>query len=533
MKIKIILLSLCSLVIITARAQFISQISEPDANITLSAIQMLGSNFVVAGSENNEVLLSEIDINGTVLSSRTITIVDETVLPYVSSMIVDSDGKIVIAGYRVTPDVYQYTSFVVKYDYATGTVDWMRLFENPGSAFLKIIEKKTDGPYIVCGQSINAPKGEEGILYSVNRNTGNFILLNNYNYNNSSETYYSLVKADGGYYTANRYNFDGGGSSRMRATISKFSYTGSQLFTKAYIKNITTDIARLYASDICFANGSLYMPVHGDETGALINDDLFIVRAKTDGNLNWAKMYNLTHYGDDGSFSSIKSKGTAIYTLGALNDGATDYTGDIFIMKMDSSGAVIWANSYGIQGNSRAGKSDALLINGSNILAVGYTHNDVTGLNEGAVLFVKASTGNLPGGCSTNEPVTVTTKSSTSYAATLTAVTHTYTFSDSTAIATSSDESNMIICMNGARFEQPESTIEIMPNPTNGQFQLELNGEENLIEIYNYNGQLMHSVSTEEIFVQMDITSMPAGIYYVKVRNVISDEIQTVTIIKE
>ncbi len=533
MKIKITLLAICTLILSSIRAQFISQISEPDADITLSAVQVLGSNFIAAGSENNNVLLAEIDNGGSVISSRTITIVDETVLPYVSSMFVDSDGKIVIAGYRVTADVYQYTSFILKYDYATGNIDWLKLFENPGSAFLKIIEKKTDGPYIVCGQSINAPNGEEGILYSVNRNTGSLILLNNYNYNNSSETYYSLVKAAGGYFTANRYNFDGGGSSRMRGTISKFSYTGGQLFTKAYLRNTTTDVARLYASDICYANGSLYMPIHGDETGSLLNDDLFIVRSKVDGNLNWAKMYNLTNYGDDGSFASIKSKGTAIYTLGALNDGAADYTGDLFIMKLDSSGSVLWANSYGIQGNVRAGKSDAMLISGSNILAVGYTHNDITDHNDGAILFVKASTGTLPGGCSTSEPVTVTTKSSTSYAATLNAVTHAYTISDPFTVSNASDESNLIVCQNGARLEDAETLAEIMPNPNNGQFQLELNGAENLVEIYNYNGQLIKSVTSEDYYLDIDIRSSPAGIYYVKVMNVISDEVQTITIVKE
>lgn len=530
---KIIFISLLTLAFLSVQAQFISQVSAPGANITLSAIQLYETGYMAAGSENNQVLLARLDNFGTVLNSYKITVVDESVLPYVSSMFIDSDGKIVIAGYRVTPDVYEYTSFVIKYDYATGSVDWIKLFENPGSAFLKIIEKKAGGSYIVCGQSINSPNGEEGILYSINRNTGNFTLLNNYNYNNSAETYYSLVKAAGGYYTANRYNFDGGGSSRMRATLSKFSYTGGQLFTKAYIKNITTDAARLYASDICYANGSLYMPVHGDETGSLLNDDLFILRAKTDGNLNWAKMYNLTNYGDDGSFSSIKSKGANLYVLGALNDGAGDYTGNIFIMKLDSAGAVNWANSYDIQGNSRAGRSDALLINGSNLVAVGYTHNGMTGFNEGAVLFIKNSTGTLNGGCSTTEPVSVTTKSTTSYSATLNAVTHTYTISDPDLITVSSDAENDIVCQNGARLEEAKAEFEIMPNPTNGAFHIKLNGDENRLEIYNYNGQLIQSAITSELNYYMDITASPSGIYYLKIANVNSDAIETITFIKE
>jgi len=526
-----LLLFVC--VVSSLRAQFISQISETGSNITLSAVQVMGSGYIAAGSENNKVLLCEISNSGAVLSSREIVIVDESILPYVSSLVVDSEGRIVIAGYRVTADPYQYKSFVCRYDYAAATVNWIKLFENPGSAFLGMIEKKPGGPYIVCGQSVNSPNGEEGLLYSVNRNTGAFTLLNNYNFNNSSETYYNVIRAGGGYYTANRYNYEGGGSNRMRGTLSKFSYTGAESFTKAYLRNITTETARLYAADLCYAFSSIYMTVHGDETGTAVNDDLFVVRAKTDGNLSWAKLYDLTNHSDDGSFSSIKGKGANLYALGALNDGAPDYTGDLFLMKLDSAGNVIWANSYNVQSNTRSGRSNSLLINGANVITVGYVPDVFTGLNNGVFMVVKAATGTLPDGCSTVEPVNVISKTSTSYTSTLSSVVHAYTISGPVNTTAVSDEEFLKVCSNNDRMEDEHSFPGIYPNPTTGVFDIQLKGNQNTVELYIYNGQLIYSVTTGGSVVQINIESQPAGIYFAKIKNTATGEVISAPVIKQ
>ena len=522
----LILLLICSG--FTLKAQYTTEFSVEGKDVILNAVQMMGTDILAVGNSGNQVLFVKFNLAGTALESRVITVVDETLLPYISSMIIDSDGKIVCAGHRSTGNEHETTAFIFKYDYNTATVLWMKLFDNPGSNFIKVIEKKAGGPYIVSGHSYNSPNAEEAILYSVNRNTGSFSLLNNYNENGSSETYYSVIRAEGSYFTAERANFSGGGFGRMRGCLSKFTMAGAEVFTKAYLRNTTTDIARLYSVDLVYSNNSIYMTVHGDELSTGQNKDLFIVKSKTDGELNWAKKYDFTNYESDGSFRSIKIKGKNLYVFGNLYNLGTGY---MFLMKLDTTGAVIWANSYSSLGNKSTAPDD-LLINGSNIIMAGYVHDDITSFTNGTLVLVKTSNGTLPDGCSTSEPVTLSPKSNTAYANTLESVSHTYSILNAEHVEGETGWISELTCTNIMRYENPTSEFSIQPNPTSGKSYLTLDGGNYKIQVYNSSGQFISEFQTKEINVEIDVEKFATGVYYLKLININTAEFKSIPFVK-
>lgn len=497
------------------QAQFMTEFKADGEDVILNAAQMMGSDILTVGNSGNKVLFVRFSLSGAVIDYKVFTVVDETLLPYISSMIIDSDGNIVAAGHRSTGSEHETTAFVFKYDYNTGTVLWMKLFDNSGSNFIKVIEKKAGGPYIVCGHSYNATNAEEAIIYSVNRNTGAFTLLNNSNENGSSETCYSIIRADGAYFTTNRVNYSGGGFGRMRGCLSKFSMTGTEIFTKAYLRNTTTDIARLYSVDLAYANNSIYFTVHGDEFTTGQNKDLFIMKAKTDGELSWAKKYDLTNYDSDGSWRAIRVKGQNVYVFGNLYNLGT---GNMFLMKLDTTGAVVWANSYNSLGNKSTAPDD-LLIYGSNLIMTGYVHADDSPYTNGTLVLVKASNGTLPDGCSTAEPITISSKTTTTYLNTLAPVTHTFSITNPEHLTSDISWTTEQSCSNFMKFENITPEITIQPNPTSGNTSLKLDGEQYQIRIYNTSGQLITTEETNEPVFEIGSSVFAPGIYFIHLKN--------------
>lgn len=315
----------------------------------------------------------------------------------------------------------------------------------------------------------------------------------------------------------------------MRGCLSKFNNAGAEVFTKAYLRNLTTENGRMHAVDLAYANNELYMTIHGDETGVVLNEDLFIVNAETDGELNWANQYDFTNYDKSGSFRSIKVKGSSIYALGNLYNLGT---GNLFLLKLDTLGNVIWSYSYSSLGN-KSNSPDAMVLYGSNIFMTGYVHDDGTVYTNGTLLMVKTATGTLPDDCSTTEPLIVTPKTTVSFPNALSAVTHTYTVSTG---ASSVDEPTYIssfTCALGLRESGSNSELSVQPNPTTGIAHLLLDGKSYTIQVFNTSGQCVQSLQTSAQQVAIDAGAFSSGIYIIHCTEQGSGDVEYVRLVKQ
>jgi hypothetical protein len=74
-------------------------------------------------------------------------------------------------------------------------------------------------------------------------------------------------------------------------------------------------------------------------------------------------------------------------------------------------------------------------------------------------------------------------------------------------------------CSTGAQFlRNAESLLKIYPNPANSKITIESQQHE-LIEISNIQGQLIKTLATTGNKTNIDVSALPSGMYFVKVKS--------------
>lgn len=390
-------------------SQFIAEYSSAGNDVEFTAIVNYGTDrFIVAGTEGYRLLLVEYSAEGAVLNSRKIVIESENGLVPAKSMLLDSDGNLVIAGYKITgTDTYAESGngYVLKYNWEADSIVFCKIYDNTGSKFFKIIEPIAGGDYFVCGQN-HHPVDLSNVLFRVDRSTGDLLLLNNSSHHPLSDSYYSMTFRGGYFYVSTRTQYFGGGTNRMRACQVKMDLEGNIQYVKSYVTD-TISTARLYSGEIVNLLNKNYQFIHGDDNGTNINNDLYMVSTKLNGDAALTKKYDFEGYTNDGLWHSAKVVGSKIITLGSLYNGA-DQGGNIFLMMLNRKGNVSWANSYDFKASSfyYLGRTDMMTINGSDIIVAGTANATIDGNKAGTIMKVSIlENGTLPETCF--EPLTV------------------------------------------------------------------------------------------------------------------------------
>lgn len=250
-----------------------------------------------------------------------------------NSLTTDSSGNVYITGYYVSSIIFGTTTltnagnhdvFVVKYD-AFGNVLWAKGSGSAGIDVGRGISIDATGNVCVTGSYTSTT-----ITFGANT------LTNSDNAGNTSDLFIVKYDTSGNIVWAN----DGGstgndlGNSITTDSFNNVYVTGSYSYSISFDTIILTNW-----------NNNLYY-------------DIFIVKYGPSGNILWAK--SAGHAGNDLGISITKDNSNNIYITGyyysaSITFGATsllnvDSAGiypDIFIVKYDASGNVIWAKSEG------------------------------------------------------------------------------------------------------------------------------------------------------------------------------------------
>lgn len=164
--------------------------------------------------------------------------------------------------------------------------------------------------------------------------------------------------------------------------IAKYDSQGINLWAKKITGTIrvhgnalTTDSKNnVYVTGMFEGNATFQSTTLTSTTGYM--QDLYIAKYDSSGNMIWVNQYSgsdiimpLSIKGDTlsniyltGTFSGSRTFGTTVIT----SIGVTD----MFLIKLDSSGAILWAKNYG--GNSKINPYDITLDNNLNIYSIGH-----------------------------------------------------------------------------------------------------------------------------------------------------------------
>jgi hypothetical protein len=243
-----------------------------------------------------------------------------------------SDGGYILAGYGVVGAGY-YDAFLVKTD-AYGNIIWAKTYGGTSGDYAFSLQQTSDGGYILAGSTSSfGVGGSDAFLVKTDAN-GNVIWAKTYGGTSDDLFYNFLQTSDGGYILA--------------GSTSSFGAGGS---------------------------------------------DVFLIKTDANGNIIWAKTYGGTS--SDGAFS-VQQTSDGGYILAGYTSSFGAGGFDVFLIKTDANGNIIWAKTYGGTGGENA--TSVLQTSDGGYILAGETNS--FGAGGGDAFLIKTDENGDIGSCS-------------------------------------------------------------------------------------------------------------------------------------
>ncbi|MFZ8835359.1 MAG: T9SS type A sorting domain-containing protein [Candidatus Caldipriscus sp.] len=247
-----------------------------------------------------------------------------------------SDGGYIVAGGTLSFGVDSSDIFLIKTD-ANGNVQWAKTYGGTAWDYAYSVQQTSDGGYIVAGRTRSFGAGlSDAFLVKTDAN-GNVIWAKTYGGTGTDYARSIQQTSDGGYIVAGiTWSFGAGG---LDIFLIKTDANGNVIWSKtyggtgwdeAYSVQQTSDGGYIVAGyTLSFGAGDY---------------DIFLIKTDANGNVIWSKTYGGT--GWDWAYSVQQTSDGGYIVAGyTLSFGAGDY--DIFLIKTDANGNIIWAKTYG------------------------------------------------------------------------------------------------------------------------------------------------------------------------------------------
>jgi hypothetical protein len=329
-------------------------------------------SFTLTSSGGAGIFLVEYNSSGRPLWARKLGGVDDNQARSVS---VDSSGNIVIAGYYASNPLNIYAAdgttvsftlansgsndaFVVKYN-TNGTPLWARRLTGTVDDQVYTVSVDSSGNIVVAGLYSSNPLN----IYAADGTTVSFTLANSGSYDSFLVEYDS----SGTPLWARRV----GGTGNDQGQSASVDSSGNIVFVGYYASNPLN----IYASDGTTVSFTL------TNAGS---SDAFVVKYNTSGTPLWARRLGGTLF-DIANSVTLDSSGNVIvagyYSSSPLNIYASDGTtvsstltnsgsADVFVVKYDSSGTLLWARRIG--GTSNDFSRSVTVDSSGNVIVTGF-----------------------------------------------------------------------------------------------------------------------------------------------------------------
>ncbi len=253
-----------------------------------------------------------------------------------------SDNGYIVAGYTTTPGLSTGDVWILKL-HPNGNIVWQKTYGGSASDSIHAVQPTSDG-YIAAGSTSSfGAGGSDAWVIKLDAN-GNTAWQKTYGGSGDDEFSAIQQTADGGYITAgSTRSFGAGGSD---AWVMKLDANGNVVWQKTYGVAAGWD----WAASIRQTSDSGYIvagSIYAHSSGTVGYYDLWVLKLDTDGNVIWQKTYGGT--GDDGAQSVQQTADGGYIVAGATAlAGGIGATGDKFwVLKLDADGNAAWQKTYG------------------------------------------------------------------------------------------------------------------------------------------------------------------------------------------
>jgi len=465
------------------------------------------SNF---GAGNDDAYLLKTDATGSIQWTRTFG----TFLADDAFAVVETTDN----GYAVAGTTSGYGGehiFLLRTD-PSGNLLWTKVYgtlDTTSDAAAYSLQQTADGGFILAGYISNFGSGGDDFYLLKTDGEGLLSWTRTYGWLGNDDANSVIQTADGGYVLA-------GTTASFGDTLGDFwvvktnSY-GDTLWTRIYGSNLA-DAADM-ANSISQTRDMGYL-IAGVTSSASMGEFGRLIKTDQNGNLQWAHLYGTGNSSSDASFSSAlqTSDGGYVATGYISNFGAGG--DDYYIVKTDSSGGLMWANTFGSSADDDANYIRQTSDNG--YVLAGSTFGFTNGGEH--VYLVKTNLAgmtdcnSLPANTVMNTSITTFTKRFPSFVS-FGGLEHMIPF------MTSAGGDEIQICLpSGLGNINPASTgLTVYPNPatTEVTFALDRASGTAIVSLYDLNGKQVQQVSFSGQQVVLGRNGLPEGIYFYMVRN--------------
>ena len=292
------------------------------------------------------------------------------------SVLQTSDGGYAIAGYTDSFGAGGIDIFLVKTDSA-GTMQWNKTYGGTGDESGRSFVRTSDGGYAIAGYTSSFGAGASDV-YLVKTDSAGTMQWNKTYGGTGTDLGYSVVQtSDGGYAIAGRTNSFGAGG--IDVYLVKTDSAGSMQWNKTYGgtgNDVGNSIVQTYDSIYAIAG-------YTNSFGAGGND-VYLVMTDSHGSMQWNKTYGGT--GNDVGNSIVQTSdywyfGTDFWYV-IVGDTSSFGAGeeDVYLIKTSTSGNMVWNKTYGGTGDE-SGNSVVRTSDGGYAVA-GYTYSFGAGFSD-------------------------------------------------------------------------------------------------------------------------------------------------------
>lgn len=328
-----------SLIVAGQTTEFQKEYGGSKWDLGQSVCQTADGGYIVSGRTssygegNEDVYLIKTDAAGDTLWTRTF---GGSGNDYGYTVRVTTDGGYLISGHTDSFGHGDCDGLVLKFN-SSGTLMWMNTYGTPKSEITSSFNFTNDGGYILVGIHGDITDSLDQVYLVKTDVNGDTLWTKYYGTNASTTGYYVCQTADSGYvFTGCTTNY---GPGKMDMLLGKTDKWGNLQWMKTYGGD-SNDIA--YCMQIT-AEGGYIMAGYTHSYGAG-DDDGYVVKTDAQGNTIWAKTYGGSKLD---RFNHIEHTTDGGYILSGMTKSFGAGGSDVYVVKIDSAGNQLWAQTYG------------------------------------------------------------------------------------------------------------------------------------------------------------------------------------------
>lgn len=343
-------------------------------------------DLLIGGYKDDSAMVMKVSQLGEVKWATTLSQSTGNV-PRVYSLAITSDNYIIGCGYNgVGSSTLFGGGFYFKMD-MSGNLVWAKRESHPTDVYhQEIIHNTAIGQYQMASVLHYMSETWADVQISeIDPVTGTFS-ASSPRYNLSPVPYLddiqtAVFRQGEGTYFSGRIYLNGSSMSSMRPFLFKLSLTGVPIYAKSYVLPVSGN-ARLYGEKLVHTGDGLAMTYCGNHSGVTTTYVCGLLGIDTSGTLLWDKYYDITSSPAEVCYSMAYG-GTDFYLCGYMGNSPDR---DIFVIKTDSAGNLLWAKSYGEAGSDDYTDNwgDAAVVHGGSLWITGVS---ISGGNSDLILM--------------------------------------------------------------------------------------------------------------------------------------------------